>query len=498
LSRVRNVVAMKPMQASFDPSHAIAEQAWSLQAAIVDACQDAIIGNDLTGTITSWNPAASRMFGYSPEEMLGKSILLLIPEESRHEEEAILRDVRAGKRIESYETVRVAKNGMRKDISLTISPIRDGAGRIIGTSKVAQDISDRRPNEEALRRLASIVDCSDDAIVSKNLDGIVTTWNKSARRMFGYEPHEMIGESILRIIPPELHAEEEEILRQLRAGQRIDHFETTRVAKDGTRVEVSLTISPLLDSRGRVIGTSKIARDISNRKKMERVLLQSEKIAATGRMAATIAHEINNPLEAVMNLIFLARQSCAPESDTLGYLRTAENELERVSRIARATLGYYRDPGTPTDEYLHELVESVLQVCGPRLSARGIAIEREFGHTRPIRVRKGEILQVLSNVFANSIDSMAKGGLLRIRVAEAESEAGKGVQVAVEDSGTGIEDRHLARIFEPFFTTKPEIGTGIGLWVTKRLVEGHRGQIRVTSCTSPGRSGTKVAIDIPY
>ena len=190
----------------------------------------------------------------------------------------------------------------------------------------------------------------------------MTSWNEAARRLFGYWPDEMIGQSILWLIPEELQYEEEQILRKLRAGERLDHYETVRVTKDGQRIEVSVTISPIRNEAGRVIGASKIVRNISDRKRIERLLIQSEKLAATGRMAAAIAHEINNPLEALMNLIFLARQNSPTEGKAHKYLLTAENELERVSHIARQTLGYYRDTGSPTEVYLHDLLETVLTV----------------------------------------------------------------------------------------------------------------------------------------
>jgi PAS domain S-box-containing protein len=498
VSRARNEVATELLPAAVDPASLIAEHPWSLVSAIVDSCQDAVVGKDLDGIITSWNPSATRMFGYLPEEIIGRSILTLIPEELRHEEPGILRKIRAGERIDHYETVRLTKAGERIQLSLTISPIRDPAGRIIGASKIARDISERRHAEEMRSRLAAIVESSDDAIVSRNLDGMVTSWNEAAHRIFGYSAQEMIGQPSRCIIPPELHSEEDDILRKICAGERIDHFETRRLSKDGSDIGVSLSIFPLRDTGGHVVGTSEIGRDISSRKKLEKFLLQSEKIAATGRMAATIAHEINNPLEAVLNLVFLARQSCPEGTDTYRYLETAENEVERVSHIARTTLGYYRDRGTPTEVVLHELMETALLIYQSKLTARRIRIDRVFEDSRRILVSKGEMMQVFSNVIANAIDAMPRGGVIGIGVAESDGPGGRGVQVSIQDQGGGIEERNLPRIFEPFFTTKPDVGTGIGLWVTKQLIENRGGQIQVTSSTAPGASGTKVVIDIPF
>ena len=255
-------------------------------AAIIDSSDDAIISKDLNGTILSWNDAAARIFGYSADEIIGQSILTLIPPEMRAEEDDILAKVREGERIDHYEAIRVRKNGVKFPISATTSPVRDATGKIVGACKVARDISDRTKSDQSRFQLAAIVDTADDAIVSKDLNGIVRTWNHGAARMFGYTSEEMVGQPILRLIPEELHYEEEEILRKLRAGDRVEHYETIRMKKGGERIEVSVTISPIRDASVQVIGASKIARDVSWRKRMEQLLVQSEKLAATGRMAA--------------------------------------------------------------------------------------------------------------------------------------------------------------------------------------------------------------------
>jgi PAS domain S-box-containing protein len=469
-----------------------------LLAAIVESSEDAIVSKTLDGIITSWNKSARRMFGYTAEEMIGQSILRLIPEALHAEESEILRKIRAGERIEHCETTRVKKNGETIEVSLTISPIWDNLGRVIGSSKIAHDISARRRASEALFRLAAIVESSEDAILSKSLDGIITSWNQAAYRMFGYTAEEIIGQSILLLIPEELHSEESEILRKLAAGERIEHYETTRVKKNGDTVEVALTISPVRDATGQVIGTSKIARDITARKQMERLLIQSEKLAATGRMAATVAHEINNPLESVMNLIFLARENSSVDSKARGYLQTAEEEIERVSHIARQTLGFYRDTGRPVEVLPHELIQDVLAVYQTKLRGRDISVECQFDGCQPIAAKKGELIQVFSNILANSIDAMPHGGLLRVGVTEKSDAEIPGVQIIFHDRGIGIESEDLERVFEPFFSTKGNLGNGIGLWIAKQLIESHGGEITMTSSTNNGSSGTTVLISLPF
>lgn len=345
--------------------------------------------------------------------------------------------------------------------------------------------------------LASIVATADDAIVSKDLNGIVTSWNEGAHNMFGYTAEEMIGNTILRIIPEELHYEEVEILRTLRSGRRIDHFETIRRKKNGDMVEVSVTISPVRDDDGNLVGASKIARDISDRKRVERLLIQSEKIAATGRMAAAIAHEINNPLESLMNLIYLARQNSSPESKAYNFLRTAEEELERVSHIARQTLGFYQDSNAPKDVYLHDLVESVLTVYHAKMIGDGISVDTQFNDLQKVTVSRGEMLQIFSNVIVNAMDAMRDGGRIQISLRKLISASGDGIQAVIRDNGTGIKPEHMDKVFEPFFTTKGQTGTGIGLWVARQLVEKRGGQISIASNTETGKSGTTLTIFIP-
>ena len=346
--------------------------------------------------------------------------------------------------------------------------------------------------------LAAIVESSDDAIISKNLNGIITSWNEGAARIFGYTPEEMVGQSILRLIPEELRYQEDEILSKLRAGERIDHFETVRVRKNGERIEISVTISPVKDSTGRIVGASKIARDISIRKQMERLLIQSEKLAATGRMAATIAHEINNPLESLMNLVFLARTSCASDEAAHAYLLIAEKELDRVSHLARQTLGYYRGSGVPVEVHPKEIMEDVLTIYHAKLLGSCISVESQFDDLRPITLDKGELVQIFSNVIANSIDAMPQGGLLHVEITSIVRGGQEGVLAVIRDQGMGIPQEHMAKVFEPFFTTKGDLGTGIGLWVAKRLVEKRGGQLSITSSTEPGNSGTSLSIYLPF
>ena len=346
-----------------------------------------------------------------------------------------------------------------------------------------------------LGELAAIVDSSDDAIVSKDLNGIITSWNPAAVRVFGYSPEEIIGTSILKLIPEQLRSDEKKIIEDIRNGRRIEHFETVRLTKDGRLLDVSLTISPIRDDQGRIIGASKILRDISSRKRIEQSLLQAEKIAATGRMAATIAHEINNPLEAVMNLLYLLRPMIT-DADGIAYLSSAESELSRVSHIAGQTLGYYRQHAPAVSVSLSEVVQHAITIYEPQCRGTRIEVRKCLDSSRKIVLRRGEMMQVISNLITNSIYAMPTGSVLCISVKDEISPA-DGIVLTIRDDGVGIAPNDLPKVFDAFFTTRAMVGTGIGLFVAKQFVEGHGGRIGIESSCESDRHGTTVRVFLP-
>jgi PAS domain S-box-containing protein len=377
------------------------------------------------------------------------------------------------------------------------------SGVFLGYIGSCTDINDvyieRQAELDLTKRLAeyaAIVDSSEDVIISKDLNGIVRSWNSAASRLFGYSSEEMIGQSILKLIPEHLKHEETTILENIRAGRRVEHFDTVRRTKDGTLLEVSVTISPVKDEHGHVVGASKILRNISDRKKLEQSLLQAEKIAATGRMAATIAHEVNNPLAAVMNLLYLLHPKITDE-EGLKYLSTAESEIMRVSHIAKQTLGYYHEHAAASAASLSEIAQQAVDIYEPRCIAANIKINTSFHSSRKPVVRRGEMMQVVSNVIANSIYAMPQGGTIDVEVSD--SEAGpKGVDLVVRDNGSGVSPENLPQIFDAFFTTRATIGTGIGLFVAKQFVEGHGGKITIESSQDSDTHGTTVRVFLPF
>jgi PAS domain S-box-containing protein len=357
----------------------------------------------------------------------------------------------------------------------------------------------RKEQIVASQRLAAIVESADDAIISKDLNGIITSWNRAAEGMFGYRAEEMIGRSITRIIPPELQADEPRILETIARGEQIDHFETVRVSKGGRRMQVSLTISPMRDESGRIVGAAKIARDITRHKKTERALRMSERLASVGRLAATIAHEINNPLEAVTNLVYLAKERSGGE-DVRDFLGAAEEELARISHLTKQCLGFYRETKEAAPIRIGPILDGLIPVFAARARNKAVDICKEIRHDPEIYAVADEIRHLITNLLSNSLDAVARGGQIRLRVSRATERNGNGragARLTVADSGSGIPHAARSELFEPFFTTKKEVGTGLGLWLVKGIVERHGGSIRVKSSTAPGNSWTVFSVFLP-
>ena len=255
-------------------------------AAIVESSADAIFSTDLSGVVLSWNPGAERMFGYSEAEAVGKP-LMIVPPDRNEELNQLNLEIMQGRQIARDGTMRRRKDGTRLEVSLIMSPLRDGSGRVTGASVIARDITERRRAEAVRERLAALVDSSDDAIIGKDLNSVVTAWNRGAEKVFGYSAEEMMGQSIRKLFPAERAEEEVDIMSRIRRGESVEHYETVRVRKDGSRIDVSVTISPIKDSSGTIVGVSKIARDITESKQAGTRLAQhAEELARQARELA--------------------------------------------------------------------------------------------------------------------------------------------------------------------------------------------------------------------
>src|SRR6202166_223847 len=346
--------------------------------------------------------------------------------------------------------------------------------------------------------LAAIVDSSDDAIISKDLKGNITSWNISAERLFGYRADEIIGQSIMLLIPPELQHDEVQILTKIKAGESIDHFQTVRVKKSGERMEVSLTISPVKDERGVIVGAAKILRDITKQNKLEAIVHTSERLASVGRLAATVAHEINNPLEAVTNYVYLAKQQPDLPPKIKHYLDSADAALARVAHIAQQTLGFYRENFQPATLVISDLIEDVLAIYERKLKYKRLDVDRRIDSNLTFPGFEGELKQMISNLGTTAFDACKDSGkiIIAARSTRLLPSRQHGVCITVADDGIGISDRDKLNLFTPFFTTKKSFGTGLGLWITKDMLEKRCGRIRFRSRDS-SRSGTVMSLYIP-
>ena len=357
-------------------------------------------------------------------------------------------------------------------------------------------------NGPTLRKLlAAIVENSQDAIISKTLFGTITSWNRSAQRIYGYKAEEVIGRPISLLLPPDRPNEVNQLLARLRKGEHIDSFETRRVTKDGRILDVSLTISPIRDESGKIIGASTIARDITQAKAAENALRSAEKLAVAGRMAATVAHEINNPLEALTNILFLLEQNSSLNEEARSFVHAGQEELRRVMQITRLTLGFHRERAGTTSVKVTELIDNVLTLYARKITNLGLKVERRYETDAPIEGISGELRQVFSNLIVNAVDALGEAGdSLVIRVHEGvdwRDLSTPGIRISIVDNGPGIPENIRRQLFHAFFTTKGEKGTGIGLWVSREIVRRHGGEIRLHSSDSGARQGTTFSIFLP-
>ena len=484
--------------------------------AIVTSSDDVIISKDLNGIVKSWNPAAERVFGYTAAEMIGQSIRRIIPANRPHEEDELLARIRAGLVVDHFETQRQAKDGRLLDISLTVSPIRDASGRLVGASKIARDITEQKRAAAAARHLYALVQSSDDAIVSKDLNGIVRSWNPAAERLFGFRADEMIGKSITMIVPHDRLAEEDYVLGRIRNGLSVEHFETIRQTKDGRFVEISLTVSPIRDHTGRIIGASKIARDIREHKR----LLQERQTAAANAEAArrevfetqnrriqegarlksefvaNMSHELRTPLNSIVGFAELmadARFGPLPPRYQ-EFARVMHSSAEHLLQLINDILDLAKVESGKID-FQPETVDVRQTIADATAIVSGLAAKSGIVLTTDVDPRLGAVeldpvrlKQVLYNYLSNAIKFTNAGGRVIIR---ARPEGDAHFRIEVEDTGIGIKADDQHRLFVEFqqldsSTAKKFPGSGLGLALTKRLVEAQGGTVGVESVFGDG------------
>lgn len=477
-------------------SHKSFEDGQAHFSAIIESSEDAIISKNLDGIVQSWNAGAERIFGYTAEEMVGKHISTLIPQERLDEEYVILGKIRAGERIEHFETIRRNKSGGEVHVALTVSPIKDSSGRVIGASKIARDIGQAKTAERAAAYLAAIIESSDDIIISKTLEGVVTSWNKSAQRIFGYTSDEMIGQHIGILIPEDKMDEEYAILARIKGGERVDHFETIRRAKDGRQVNVSLTVSPIRDKNGHVVGASKVARDITEQKRMAERM--QEAAARRDEFMANISHELRTPMNAIIGLANILGASAAIPPEDKRYLATLKQSADDLMVLINNMLDFSKiENGSiefeARDFDIEKTVEKVADLM--RVQANEKGVDLRVSCRAPLnRFYTGDgfrIQQVLMNLVGNAVKFTHKG-FIEINLIGQEIQGDRQtVLFEIADTGIGIPEDKIDIIFDKFTqadasTTRKYGGSGLGLALVKSFVEAMGGSIRVESRVGVG------------
>jgi len=341
-----------------------------------------------------------------------------------------------------------------------------------------------------------------DAVIATDARGNVTFLNSMAEKLMGTPLSAARGKYIEDVFPifneTTLNPVDNPVKKVMEHGLVIGLANHTVLKNtDGTYIPIEDSAAPIRDGRGKIVGVVMVFRDATTERKSQEVLRKTEKLAAAARLAATVAHEINNPLEAIGNLIYLSKATEGIPASAFTNLTLAEEELSRVSHITRQTLGFYRESKQPNEVDLPTLVESVLNIYSNKLRTKNINLVRDIHDCPPIQALAGELKQAVANLVSNAADAVPHGGTICVRIHCHEDATSHIVKIIVEDDGPGIAPEHRDHIFEPFFTTKKDVGTGLGLWVTKEIIERHSGTVEVRSMNGTGPSGTAFSITLP-
>ena len=463
-------------------------------AAVVASSEDAIITETLDGTIDSWNRAAERLFGYSAADVIGRPIEVIVPPEIRDSGDNTSFRAQRGEGATHFETLGLTRDGRRVPISVSLSTVVTPDGDLVGTSRIVRDMSRQRTLEREALQLAAIVNSSEDAIVSKDLNGVVQTWNRAAERMFGYTADEIVGRPIRMIIPADRQFEEDKVLETIRAGRAVEHFETIRQRKDGSLIDISLTVSPVRAADGTVIGASKIARDISEQRRLAR--LAEEAGRAKDEFLAMLSHELRTPLNAVLGYTRMLRDGRYPDDRREQVIEIIERNARMLSQLVSDVLdvstivsGKVRLELRACD--LASPLRAAMDIVRPSAEAKGVALrlavpdEPVSAHCDPDRMQ-----QVFWNLLSNGVKFTPRGGSVDVTLAVWPD----AFVVTVADSGIGIRAESLPFLFQRFWQaehvhTRYSGGLGLGLALARHFVELHGGTIAGTS-EGEGRGST--------
>ena len=499
-----------------------------LSSDLLEAFPDAVVAVDRDGTILQINSQVQELFGYTRSELMGKKVEVLVPERLRDQHHDHRRSFAASPRIrqmgEGLDLFGRRRNGSEFPVEISLSPVVVEGGTVVLSA--IRDISGRKRIEEELRkthaelaqrtaeqigeyraRLASIVDSSEDAILTKSLDGTITAWNLGAERIYGYAPDEVIGRPVSMLVPDDRPDEIPGILRKIARGESVEHYESVRLAKDGRRLNVSVSVSPLRDINGEIVGASAITRDITAQRRAEDQLRQAQKMEAIGRLAGGVAHDFNNVLGIINACTEFLRDRIDPSSEPSIYVENIRKATERGAALTRQLLAFSRKQVVkPVILDLNDRLKDISKLLRPLM---GDDVEvRIVARTQSaiVEADPGQLDQIVMNLAVNARDAMPHGGrfILETDVVEFDQHfadqhqpvgPGKYVMLAVSDTGTGMDKITLSRIFEPFFTTKdPGKGTGLGLATVYGIAQQSGGHIWVYS--EPNR-GTTFRLYLP-
>ncbi len=456
--------------------------------ALFDLASDAVFIADTDGNISEANIAACKLLGYERDQLLKLNYAQCVAE-SEHPRLWKARDelLKGGVSLEEWELVTRDGSAIAAEVSATILP--DGRWQAF-----VRDISDRkrlqRERDSASAQLAQVLAVTTDAVVSLDRNWRITYLNRRAHEILSPRGN-VLGTVLWESFPAALYEGSPYVENYYRAMNQGVPGDFEAYYPEPLNLWLHVSARPAND------GIIVFFRDITEQKRAAAVIIQSEKLAAVGRLASSIAHEINNPLEAVTNLLYLSERA-ATLDENKRYLGTAQRELARVSNIATQTLRFHRQSTNPRETSLRELFDDVLTLFQGRISGMGIIVERQYHIDPKIDAFAADLRQVFANLISNSLDASSSGGKIVIRMRPARSLSGEeGVCVTVADTGVGIAPETRRHIFEPFFTTKSATGTGLGLWVSSEILKNHRAIVRVRSSQSTRRHGTVFSIFFP-
>jgi two-component system sensor kinase FixL len=466
-----------------------------LLRAIVESSDDAIIGKALDGTIVSWNAAAERMYGYNAGDAIGQSISLIIPEEHQGEFRQILDQIQAGRRVPSYETVRRTRAGRLLTVSLTVSPILDARGRILGASAIARDITESRRIRAAFdaseERYRSVVDSAVDAIIVIDHLGCIESFNVAATRLFGFSAAEVVGQNVKMLMPEPYRSEHDQYLeRHLSTGER--HIigvgrEVTGRRKDGSTFPLQLSVGEM------TIGGEKkftgILHDLTARVRLETQLREQEALKRLGEMAAVVAHEVKNPLTGIRGAVQIIGGRLPAGSRDAEVIKEIIARIDALNELMRDLLLFARPPRPNiVSTEPRPIVMSAIGLAQQDPGGRGVAFE-VTGDCPPVAGDAELLKMVLQNLLLNAVHAVQGKGRIRIELESSRDRC----TIAVADSGPGIPLEIREKLFTPFFTTKSR-GTGLGLSTAKRFVEAQGGSLALEW---PDSGGTRVRLELP-